>query len=175
MSRSTGHPARTLAAAVVALGACLGAARAEGEIAASSNNRLRRPDDRAFVSLAVRGAARRLGDGRCQQLLGALRDRRQRPLRQALDGEGVSAPEFLDRLYFYDGSEEGCGARRLAYTVAGARAVFVCGDRFRSVYQRNTTLAEVAIIHEALHCLGLSENPPTWQEINAWVQAACQR
>jgi hypothetical protein len=175
MSRSTGHCARTLAAVVVAFGAFLGAARAEGDAVASSKARLRRPDDRAFVSLALRGAARRLGDARCQELLGELRDRSQRPLRQALDAEGVSAPEFVDRLYFYDGSERGCGARRLAYTVVGSRVVFVCGDRFRAVYQLNTTIAEVAIIHEALHCLGLGENPPTWQEINAWVQAACRR
>ena len=175
MSRSTGRHARTLAAVVVALGACLGTARAEGRAATASNNRLRRPDDRAFVDLAVRAAARRLGDARCQQLLDDVRDQRRRPLRQALDGEGLSAPEFLDRLYFYDGSEEGCGARRLAYTVAGARAVFVCGSRFRAEYQKNTTVAEVAIIHEALHCLGLGENPPTWEEINAWIQAGCRR
>ena len=174
MSRSTAHPARTLAAAVVAFVAVLGAAQAEGKTATASNNRLRRPDDRALVDLAVRGAARRLGDGRCQQLLGELQDRGQAPLKQALDAEGVSASEFLDRLLFYDGSEQGCGTRRLAYTVPGGRAVFVCGNRFRAQYRLNTTLAEVAIIHEALHCLGLGENPPTWQEINARVQAACR-
>ena len=124
------------------------------------NARLRQPRDRAFLTSAIRGAARRLGDPRCQELLGELHDRSRRPLREALEAEGVSAPEFLGRLYFYDGTESGCGAQRLAYTVPGYRVVYVCSSRFRDVYQRNTSLAEVAVVHEALHCLGLGENPP---------------
>lgn len=175
MSRSTGRRARTLLPAILALGASLGVARADGNEAIVVNARLRQPRDRAFLTEAIRGAARRLGDPRCQELLGDLRDRSRRPLREALDAEGLGAPEFLGRLYFYDGTESGCGARRLAYTVPGSRVVYVCCNRFRDVYQQNTTQAEVAVVHEALHCLGLGENPPTWQEINARVEAACRR
>jgi hypothetical protein len=108
-------------------------------------------------------------------LLGKFADRTGRPLREALDAEGMSAPQFLGRLYFYDGSARGCAGRRLAYTVPGSRVVYVCGDRLRDVYLLTTTLAEVAVIHEALHCLGLGENPPTWQEINDRILAACPR
>jgi hypothetical protein len=175
MSRSDGRLGRTLLPAILALGAVAGVARADGNGAVVANARLRRPLDRAFLTEAIRGAARRLGDPRCQELLGTVRDRSRRPLREALDTAGLSAPEFLGRLYFYDGTESGCGARRLAYTEAGSRVVYVCGNRFSDVYQRNSTDAEVAVIHEALHCLGLGENPPTWYEINSWIEAACRK
>ena len=174
MSRWTGRHGRTLLAAVAACSAFLWVPHAERNEATGANARLRQPRDRALVREAIRGAARRLGHPRCQDLLGDLRDRSRRPLREALETEGVSAPEFLDRLYFYDGTESGCGARRLAYTVPGFRVVYVCGNRFRDLYQRNTSQAEVAVLHEALHCLGLGENPPTWKEINARVEAACR-
>ena len=174
MSRSTGRHGRTLLTALMAFSAFLGVAHAQGSQATGSNARLRQPRDRAFLTSAIRGAARRLGDPRCQELLGELRDRSRRPLRAALEAEGLSAPEFLGRLYFYDGTESGCGARRLAYTVPGYRVVYVCSSRFRDLYQQNTSQAEVAVIHEALHCLGLGENPPTWQEISARVEAACR-
>jgi hypothetical protein len=53
--------------------------------------------------------------------------------------------------------------------------VFVCGKEFRDMYLQNASRAEVAVVHEALHCLGLGENPPTWQEINDRVEAACRK
>jgi hypothetical protein len=158
----------------MALSALLGVAQADGNEATLANARLRQPRDRAFLTSAIRGAARRLGDPRCQELLGELHDRSRRPLREALQAEGLTAPEFLEHLFFYDGTEAGCGAQRLAYTVPGYRVVYICSSRFRDVYQRNTSLAEVAVVHEALHCLGLGENPPTQQQINARVQAACR-
>jgi len=175
MSRSDGRLGRTLLPAILALGAVAGVAHADGNGAVVANARLRQPLDRAFLAEAIRGAARRLGDPRCQELLDDLRDRSRRTLREALDAEGLTAPEFLGRLYFYDGTESGCGARRLAYTQPESRVVYVCASRFREVYQQNTTQAEVAVVHEALHCLGLGENPPTWWEINARVEAACRK
>ncbi len=174
MSRSTARHGRTLLTAVMALAAFLGATPAKTNEAIASNARLRQPRDRAFLTSAIRGAAHRLGSPRCLELLGDLRDRSRRPLREALAAEGLTAPEFLDHLYFYEGTEAGCGTQRLAYTVPGYRVVWVCSSRFRDVYQRNTSLAEVAVVHEALHCLGLGENPPTPQAINAMVQAACR-
>ncbi len=119
MSRSTGRHGWTLVTAVMALSAFLGVAHAQGSEATLSNARLRQPRDRAFLTSAIRGAARRMGDPRCQELLGELRDRSRRPLREALEAEGVSAPEFLDRLYFYDGTES--GLRRPQACVHGAR------------------------------------------------------
>ncbi len=175
MSRSDGHVGRTLLLTILALGAVAGAARAEGTEPTVANSRLRQPRDRALLAEAIRGAARRLGDPRCQDLLGELQDRSRRPLRAVLDAQGLSAPAFLGRLFFFDGTESGCRGRRLAYTEAGSHVVFVCGKEFREMYLRNVSRAEVAVVHEALHCLGLGENPPTWQQINDRVEAACRK
>ncbi len=174
MYGSTPLRGQALVPALMAFGVLLGPTGAEADELSVTNARLRRPQDRALLAEAIRGAARRLGDPRCQALLGEFRDGSRRPLREALQAEGMSAPQFLGRLYFYDGSYQGCGARRLAYTAPGSRVVYVCGDRFRDVYFRNATLAEVAVVHETLHCLGLGENPPTWQEINDRIRAVCR-
>jgi hypothetical protein len=175
MSRPSGRLGRTLLPAILALGAVAGAARAEGTEAVVANARLRQPRDRALLAEAIRGAARRLADPACQELLGEFQDRERQPLRAMLDARGMSAPEYLGRLFFFDGTESGCRGRRLAYTEAGSHVVFVCGKEFRDMYLQNASRAEVAVVHEALHCLGLRENPPTWQEINDRVEAACRK
>lgn len=175
MSRSGGHLGRTLLPALLALGAVSGPARAEDTEAVVANARLRQPRDRALLAEAIQGAARRLGDPQCQELLGELHDRSRQPLRAVLDAQGLSAPGFLGRLLFFDGTESLCKGRRLAYTEPGSRVVYVCGNQFRDMYQQNAARAEVAVVHEALHCLGLGENPPTWQEINDRVEAACRK
>jgi hypothetical protein len=175
MSRPEGRLGRTLLTATLALGAVAGAARTEGTEAFVPNARLRQTRDRSLLAEAIGGAARRLADPLCQQLLGEFQDRLRQPLRAVLDAQGLSASEFLSRLFFYDGTESGCRGRRLAYTEPGSHVVYVCGGEFTSMYQQNATRAEVAIIHEALHCLGLGENPPTWQEINDRVEAACRK
>ena len=57
----------------------------------------------------------------------------------------------------------------------GYRVVYICSSRFRDLYQRNTSLAEVAVVHEALHCLGLGENPPSSEAITEMVGRRCGR
>jgi len=136
--------------------------------------RLHRADDSGAVAQAIRGAARRLHDPRCQELLAEFTDARGRPLREVLDAEGLAASDHLSRIFFYDGSASDCGQSRLAYTAPGSRVVFVCGGRFRALSQLSVAYAEGAIIHEALHTLGLGENPPTWEEITARVLDACR-
>ncbi len=175
MSRSDGRLGRTLLPAILALGAVAGAAGAEGT---EASRRQRPPPPAAGPRVpaeAIRGAARRLADPRCQELLGVLQDRRRQPLRAVLDAQGLSAPEYLGRLFFFDGTESGCKGRRLAYTEPGSHVVFVCGSEFSGMYQQNASQAEVAVVHETLHCLGLGENPPTWHEINSWMEAACRK
>ncbi len=175
MSRTEGRLGRTLVSAILVLAAGAGAAHGDGTDGLVRNARLRQTRDRSLLAEALRGAARRLADPRCQELLGEFQDRVQQPLRDVLNGQGVSAPEFLGRLFFYDGTESGCKGRRLAYTEPGSRVVYVCGGEFTSMYLQNASRAEVAIVHETLHCLGLRENPPTWQEINDRVEAACRK
>ncbi|HUL78476.1 MAG TPA: hypothetical protein VL691_14525 [Vicinamibacteria bacterium] len=156
------------------LGPGMASAPAEAGDAAATPARLHQNEDRAAVAQAIRGAARRLEDPRCQALLTSFTDGAGRSLRQALAAEGLAAAGSLDRIYFYDGSAADCGERRLAYTTPGSRVVFVCGDRFRTAWQQNPAYAEGAIIHEALHTLGLGENPPNWQQITDRVLDACR-
>jgi len=173
MSRFDGRPGRALARAIVVVGAFVSVAEATEALV--PNARLRQPRDRASLAEAIRGGARRLADPRCEELLGKLQNRRRQPLRVVLEAQGLSAPQFLGRLFFFDGTQSGCQGRRLAYTEPGSHVVFVCAGEFSRLYEQNVSRAEVAIIHETLHCLGLGENPPTWQEINEWVEAACRK
>jgi hypothetical protein len=74
-----------------------------------------------------------------------------------------------------DGRDEGrCGDENvLATATPGSRLVAVCG-RFTRAYREDRTWAEIVLIHEALHTLGLGENPPTSAEISIRVAARCR-
>jgi hypothetical protein len=75
---------------------------------------------------------------------------------------------------FRDGSElKACGSRTVfMLTPPGSASVFLCpsggtrpGSRLARVQIDQPTLAEIMVIHEMLHTLGLGENPPTTFEI----------
>ena len=51
--------------------------------------------------------------------------------------------------------------------------VFVCGDQFVRGWRVDRWHAEVVVIHEALHTLGLGENPPSSRDITARVRERC--
>jgi hypothetical protein len=152
----------------------MGSPAIEAADPAAASARLRHPEERVAVIQGIQGAARRLADPGCQEVLTRFTDAGGRSLRDALDGEGLSAADHLGRLFFYDGSTSLCGGRRLAYTERSSHVVYVCGRRFRTVLRQNPAYAEAAIIHEALHTLGLGEDPPTWEEITARVLDACR-
>jgi hypothetical protein len=57
-------------------------------------------------------------------------------------------------------------------TSAGVPRVFVCKSFLETVYQRRA-MAEVYVIHEMLHTLGLGENPPTSHDITRQVVRRC--
>jgi hypothetical protein len=63
----------------------------------------------------------------------------------------------------------------LAVAFPGSPAVFVCSKAFREVYRKHPLYAEATLIHEALHTLGLGENPPTSREITSRVVKRCVR
>jgi hypothetical protein len=58
-------------------------------------------------------------------------------------------------------------------TTGKSRYVYVC-PQFREYQDRRPELAPVLVIHEALHTLGLGENPPTSTEITSRIAARCQ-
>ena len=139
------------------------------------NVRLRNEGMRTKVERAVAGAAERLARPACAGLLDEFTDAAGMSLRGNLEAAGVPAPEYLERyVLFYNGLEAGrCGKKRvLAMTKPGSRVVLVCWSFFRQAGD-NPALDEAIIIHEALHTLGLGENPPSSLEITARVLERC--
>jgi hypothetical protein len=137
------------------------------------NVRLTHNGERFAVARALSGAMHKLGDPVCQTLLDEFKDASGRPLRSALEGLGMSAPDYLRAVFFYDGPGRLCGTSALAVTTPGSRAVFVCGARFVREMKANEPHAEGTLIHEMLHSLGLGENPPSSDYINTRVRARC--
>jgi hypothetical protein len=52
--------------------------------------------------------------------------------------------------------------------------VLVCKTFYQTVQQQRD-MAEIYVIHEMLHTLGLGENPPTSLEITQQVKRRCGR
>jgi hypothetical protein len=129
------------------------------------------------VQYAFDGAAKRLQKPECQQIFGEFKDQEGRTLQDNLDTLGDSGASFIERLLFYEaGGHQRCkSGLTLALTTPGSRVVLICGEAFRKAAQNDPGLAEVVIIHEALHCLGLGENPPTSHEITKQVLKRCRR
>jgi hypothetical protein len=127
------------------------------------------------ILMARAGAARRLANPRCAEVFREFVDDQGRPLQEKLDAYRLTGPEYLALIYFADGSDNGrCGDEVvLANTTPGSRHVAVC-RRFARVYREDRTWAEVVVIHEALHTLGLGENPPTSFEISTRVASRCR-
>jgi hypothetical protein len=122
------------------------------------------------------GARERLSDPVCQQVLDDFRDAEGRPLRSRLEQTGQTPEDYLGLVIFYDGrTHPRCAQEGIfAATSVGSRAVFVCPRELLRVVELNATLAEATLIHEALHTLGLGENPPTSREITAGVLKRCR-
>jgi hypothetical protein len=81
----------------------------------------------------------------------------------------------LATLRFIDArAESPCTTREtIAFTAPGARVVHVCGRKFRGMYQTDPATAEIIVIHEFLHTLGLGENPPTSDAITKQLGLRC--
>lgn len=131
----------------------------------------------ALVRKAVLGARRRLEEPRCAKLLSEFTDGGHRTLQANLDAAGESAPAYLGRIEFHDGTDRRpCSAAGVAaYTTPGSRAVWICTGRFAVAQNTDPDLAEYLIIHEALHSLGLGENPPSSEQITRRVARRCSR
>lgn len=129
------------------------------------------------VRRVLAGAARRLERPGCQRVLDDFKGARGRPLRESLDAVGVSGADYLSLLVFYDGAHEPRCERGVipAVTEVGSRVVRVCPEAFRRLAWRDPGTAEAIVIHEALHSLGLGENPPSSLEITTRVWSACRR
>ena len=130
-----------------------------------------------MVRHALEGAARRLQEPRCAGLIDRFVDAEGRTLRASLEKSGVDdGAAYLSLLIFYDGSRRPICTREgvQAAAAVGSRVVWICPEPFVRSAWRDPASVEVIVIHEALHSLGLGENPPSSSEINARVTSACR-
>jgi hypothetical protein len=170
-----GGTGRSLAGMLAAAWLLCGSGRAaEGQ--AASYRRLMGAGLEAWsVRGAVQGAQKRLAREGCRRILDEFSDTDGRSLQHNLERLALTPGEYLDRLVFYDAFETGrCRLPAvLAMTTPGSRAVWVCGARFAAAHQRDRRLTEMVLIHEALHTLGLGENPPSTHQISERVFERC--
>jgi hypothetical protein len=125
---------------------------------------------------AVVGAHRRLEQPACRGLFAEFSDASGRTLQENLDAIGETGGTYLARILFADGTgRPRCKARgAFAFTTPGSRVVYICGRELKDLADRSPVRAQAIVIHEALHTLGLGENPPSSSEITARVLARCQ-
>jgi hypothetical protein len=125
---------------------------------------------------AIAAAESQLLNPRCEAIFSDFHDPSGAPLQAALDRLGVSGGAFLRSLTYANGEHLSlCEPGVLAGTRTGGRVIYLCGSRFASAQRRNPRLGAALILHEALHALGLSENPPTSLQITAAVLGRCGR
>jgi hypothetical protein len=134
-------------------------ARTEPAVLLGFNNN----EAKMAVARAVNGATHRLEQPECQRVF---------------DDFSFAIPaagQFASVRFIDDPNASVCrpGSHILAFTEPGGRVIHVCGKRFEEVHRSDPTLAEVIVVHEFLHVLGLGENPPTSAAITARVAARC--
>jgi hypothetical protein len=165
---------RSLAVAFGVMIAMAPAGRAQGEGRLFAVH-ISHQETARMVRNALEGAARRMEQPRCEGLVDRFADVEGRPLRASLEKAEVSGAAYLSLLVFYDGSRHSrCGREEtLAAATVGSRIVWICPASFRRVAWHDPDTAELIVIHEALHSLGLGEDPPSSSEITARVRTAC--
>ena len=121
------------------------------------------------------GARERLAEPRCQQVLDDFAAADGRSLRARLEETGRTPEDYLGLVVFYDGRKHPrCDQKGiLAVAQPGSRVVWVCPEELLRT-RRDPVWAEAALIHEALHTLGLGENPPSSREITSRVIRRCR-
>jgi len=133
------------------------------------------PMHAAAVERALSGAARRLESAECRRIFEDFHDGSGAPLQERLEALGLTAPDYLSYIVFVDGvGSRSChGGDVMAVTAPGSRVVHVCGRAFTEAQARSAERAELVVLHEALHTLGLGENPPASLEITRLVGQRC--
>ncbi len=176
MSQSWSHRTCVLAGLLLGLAGVVVASPTPGR-GAKPPLRIRVPDAAGMaVRRALLVARQRLGTSRCRAVLADFRSAgHTRPLAEVLEGLGQTAEQHLDALRFEDGTRfPRCASPAiLAFTHPGSDTIYVCPSQFKSAVRTDPAYAEMILIHEWLHTLGLGENPPTSLEITARVTERC--
>jgi hypothetical protein len=127
------------------------------------------------VDRAVAGARQRLESEECRRIFSDFHDAEGTPLHDRLERMSLDPRAYLGRIVFADGfGHRLCRTGdALAITTPGSRVVYVCGPRLHRAQARRAADAEIVVLHEALHTLGLGENPPDTHTITRQVAARC--
>jgi hypothetical protein len=131
------------------------------------------------VHWALAGAAVWLQKPECRGVFAEFKDQDGIPLDQKLARLNVDEVAYLRMILFRDGSHLApCKkAATVMFTTPGSKLVFVCERQLQEQVRQDRVLVNALVIHEALHTLGLGENPPhptTWQ-ITDRVKSRCWR
>lgn len=126
------------------------------------------------VDFARQGAIQRLRSPECRGLLEEMRAEDGRTLAARLEAFDVPVERYLAMIPFLDGTNRPLcrGGQSQLLTTRGVPRVLVC-QAFLQTVARQRVMAEVYVIHELLHTLGLGENPPSSQEITRIVKQRC--
>ena len=135
---------------------------------------IRSPMTAEAVRAAIRGASLRLEQPECRRIVSDFTDASGRNLQDNLESLGQTPAGYLGLIVFVDGQgHRRCGEQQVfALTTPSSRVIHVC-PQFGVKQRRDPALAEAIIIHEALHSLGLGENPPSSLEITRRVFDRC--
>jgi hypothetical protein len=128
------------------------------------------------VRRAVLSVKRRLADQECRHVFSDFSSTALgRPLGEVLDSWGRTPEEHLATLVFKDGSgKRTCASPDiLAFTHVNSDTIYICAPQFTRAVEADPAFAEIVLIHELLHTLGLGENPPSSREITAGVTQRC--
>ena len=173
-----GRQGRVLAVTVVLAVSAAFAANTEAPVRADAHAPLRvqirsRMTAEA-VRAAIRGASLRLEQPECRRIVSDFTDAAGRNLQDNLEALDQTPAGYLDLIVFVDGQGHSrCVERQVfALTTPSSRVIHVC-PQFGVKQRRDPALAEAIIIHEALHSLGLGENPPSSLEITRRVFDRC--
>lgn len=171
------HPLGVLALAVGTGGLLAGALPAPAA-AREAALLVRIPDPVAsmMVRRGLRGAISRLERSEtCRAVLDDFTTASGMPLSEVLGSRGETPRQYMSGLLFLDGTAHPrCRAGHcLAFTGPGWQVVYVCAQVFRWRLAESPSRAELVLIHETLHTLGLGENPPTSRAIQSRVRARC--
>ncbi len=179
MSRSwmsLGGPLRLLVLVPLLVGGGIADAQAPAALR-SESLRVRLPASAgAIVYRAVHSLRRRLANEPCRLLLEDFNATASgRSLGDLLTLRSQTLEQHIESLVFKDGSgNRACAsASVLAFTRVGSDTIYVCASRFVRATRSDPEFAELALIHEVLHTLGLGENPPSSAQITARVGERC--
>jgi hypothetical protein len=148
-----------------------------GPAAAAESYRIRVPQGAGTaVRRAVLSVGRRLADQQCRLVFSEFNSTALgQPLGEVLESWGRTPEEHLAGLIFKDGSGKPTCASPdiLAFTHVSSDTIYICAPQFSRAVERDPSFAEIVLIHELLHTVGLGENPPSSREITARVTERC--